>query len=103
MVNISELPKEALDKIRGLVGLTAKQGKVVYGTDEVLAKRGELLVFIDDSLSENSRKKVVAKYEEVITSNNLQYIIGKENCKVFAVASGTLAAEIRKIIGGNIK
>ncbi|MDR0855505.1 MAG: hypothetical protein LBN25_03960 [Christensenellaceae bacterium] len=96
MEKLLELPNEVQKKLKGLISLAARQAKVVYGTDNLLQAKHIEIVFMSDSLSENARKKLNARFAEIFVSGSIEPLTGKENCKIFGVASGTLAAEIRR-------
>ncbi|NLB91473.1 MAG: hypothetical protein GX786_09695 [Clostridiales bacterium] len=96
--------QKALTQLKGLLGLGMKSGQVVSGQETCLVyirnKEAELVV-IDESLSENSHKKVV----NACKTHNVDLIrfpvgwtgqaIGKSNRTVAAVLTGPLAQSMK--------
>ena len=95
------------DKAESLIGFAVKAGHVLYGIDTVEAARKKLyLIVLCDTVAENTRKKALsvaaAKHVPVIVSRNeLQYTVGRKNCKVLAVTDRQMAEAIVTLHGEN--
>lgn len=99
-----------LNKALGLIGISAKAGKIVYGTDSCIEKMksGKVkLLIVSTESSEKSKKNFeyyAQKYNTKIcffeTIENLSKSIGKKNKVVIGIQEDNLAKEIQKIIDG---
>lgn len=97
-------------KVYGLLGITAKAGKVLSGTDLVLeemAKKRVKLVIVADDASEKTIKNM--KYYcnkekvDIIVYGNINdnsKAIGKRNRAVIGIKDSSLANSIKNIIHG---
>ncbi len=96
------------NKIFGLLGISAKAGKVVSGTDAVLeeiAKRKVKLVIIAQDASEKTKKNIKFFSEkeniEMIVFGDIlnnSKAIGKENRAIIGIKDENLANAIKKEI-----
>ena len=94
----------------GLLGLTAKAGKIVFGTEsclDMVAKRKVKLVIVTEDSSERTKKHFKEKCKE----NNINFYIygnreelskaiGKTNKTVIGIKDKNLAGAIQKILNG---
>lgn len=99
-----------INKVYGLLGITAKAGKVLSGTDLVLeemAKKRVKLVIIAEDASEKTIKNM--KYYcnkekiDIIVYGNINdnsKAIGKRNRAVIGIKDSNLADSIKNIIHG---
>lgn len=98
------------NKILGLIGLSAKAGKICFGTDSTvdnITKRKVKLVIIANDASERSKSKFfelcknynihIIEFENI---DNLSKSIGKSNKAVIGIKDINLAKEIEKIYNG---
>ena len=98
------------NKIYGLLGLTAKAGKIVFGTEsclDMVVKRKVSLVIV----TEDSAERTKNHFKEKCKQNNISlYIygnrehlskaIGKTNKTVIGIKDKNLAGAIQKILNG---
>ena len=94
----------------GLIGITAKAGKIVCGTEaveETIIKRKSRLVIVAQDASEktkNNMKHKCAQYSIPIAEfsiiEKLSKAIGKQNKAVISIRDINLGEEIYKIICG---
>ena len=93
-------------KIYGLLGISAKAGKILSGTDAVLegiAKRKVLLVVVAEDASEKSKKNIKFFCEkeniEIVVFGDIfsnSKAIGKQNRAVIGITDENLARAIKK-------
>ena len=94
----------------GLLGLTAKAGKIVFGTESCLdmINKNKVKLII---LAEDSSDRTIKNFEEKCAENNIPvYIygkkeeiskfIGKPNKTVIGIKDKNLAGAIQKILNG---
>lgn len=100
------------NKILGLMGLSARAGKICFGTDstiENIEKKKLKLVIIAKDSSERTKKR----FFELCKIHNIHIIefgtieqisksVGKVNKAVIGIKDINLAKEIEKINGGDI-
>ena len=98
------------NKVYGLLGLTAKAGKLSFGTDsclEMIAKKKLKLVII----AEDSSERTINNFKEKCSQNNIKFYvfgnkedlskaIGKVNKAVIGIKDKNLAGAIIKILNG---
>jgi ribosomal protein L7Ae-like RNA K-turn-binding protein len=94
-----------------LLGLAARAGGVVPGTDRVriAARRDELeFVVIADDASENAREKLVplltargVPYRKVFTRAELGGAVGRSPLSAIGLTDASLAGRIRELISGS--
>ena len=98
------------NKVYGLLGLTAKAGKIAFGTDsclEMIAKKKVKLVIV----AEDSSERTINNFKEKCKENNIDFFvfgnkedlsksIGKVNKTVVAIKDKNLAGAIIKILNG---
>lgn len=99
-----------MNKALGLIGISAKAGKIVYGTDsciDAIKKQKVKLLIVSNDASEKTKKNFkyyTQKYNIKIcffeTVENLSKSIGKKNKVVIGILDENLAEEIEKIING---
>jgi ribosomal protein L7Ae-like RNA K-turn-binding protein len=95
----------AESKIITYFGFCIKAGKIVFGLDNAeKLRRAQLLVY-DESLSENSAKKVLALGEKLhcpvlLYKRSLSEILHRDGCKVAAVTDKSLAGAILRTADG---
>ena len=97
-------------KILGLLGISAKAGKIVSGTDaciQAIEKRKIKLIIVSDEASDKTKKNfeyICNKYNTKMkifeTIENLSKAIGKKNRAVLGIKDINLSNEIEKIING---
>ena len=100
------------NKVLGLIGLSAKAGKIAFGAEQVeefIEKNKTKLVIIAEDASsrtkENFEKLCKKKNLRVVTYQtieNLSKAIGKQNKAVIAILDKNLGEEIYKIICGGV-
>lgn len=97
-------------RVLGLIGLSAKAGKIEFGADaveEVITRKKAKLVIVAEDASERTQKN----FEFLCKKNNISYAvfgeideiskaIGKSNKAVIAIKDKNLSNEIYKIICG---
>ena len=97
-------------KILGLIGLSAKAGKICFGSDSVemqIKKKKINLVII----AENSSERTKDKFKKISQENGIPYIIigeidelskaiGKSNKAIIGIKDLNLSKEIQKINNG---
>ena len=98
------------NKILGLIGLSAKAGKICFGADSVESetkRRKVYLVIIAKDSSERTKEKFqnICKNEgikSIVVENieSLSKAIGKTNKAVIGIKDKNLATEIQKIYDG---
>lgn len=99
-----------MNKALGLIGISARAGKIVYGTDsciDAIKKQKVKLLIVSNDASEKTKKNFkyyTQKYNIKIcffeTVENLSKSIGKKNKVVIGILDENLAEEIEKIING---
>lgn len=99
-----------VNKVYGLLGITAKAGKILSGTDQVLeelVRHKVKLVIIAKDTSEKSIKNMKyycdkEKVEMIVygTIDENSKAIGKKNRAVIAIKDANLANSIKGIIRG---
>jgi len=97
------------DQVLRLLGLAARAGSVVPGTDQVriAARRGELrFVLLAEDASENSRQKLVplltAKkipYQTTYSRVELGEAVGRSPLSALGLTDASLARRARELIG----
>ncbi|MDR2635156.1 MAG: hypothetical protein LBC13_04130 [Clostridiales bacterium] len=92
--------EERRRKLKAYLGFAVKSGSVVWGTDNILArKRFYPLILIDVSLAGNAVQKLYGYAGEkipILKIDGLNSLLNKEACKAVAVTDKNLA-EIIKI------
>ncbi len=98
------------NKILGLIGLSAKAGKICFGSDSVeneIKSRKVKLVIVAKDCSERTKQKFQrisneAKVSIIITENieTLSKAIGKSNKAIIGIKDINLASQIQKIYDG---
>lgn len=98
------------NKVYGLLGLTAKAGKIAFGTDsclEMISKKKVKLIIV----AEDSSERTINNFKEMCIQNNIDFYIygkkeeisksiGKLNKTVIGVKDKNLAGAIKKILDG---
>lgn len=98
------------NKIYGLLGLTAKAGKLSFGTDsclDMIAKKKIKLVIV----AEDSSERTINNFKEKCEQNNIDFYIwgnkedisksiGKINKAVIGIKDKNLAGAVKKILSG---
>lgn len=98
------------NKVYGLLGLTAKAGKISFGTDsclEMIEKRKVKLIIV----AEDSSERTINNFREKCKQNNIDFYIfgkkddlsksiGKVNKTVIGIKDKNLAGAIIKILNG---
>ena len=98
------------NKIYGLLGISMKAGKIVFGTDstmDMISRRRVKLVII----AEDSSDRTIRHFKEKCDEYNIPYYIfgnkdeiskaiGKENKAVIGIKNKNLADAIKKILDG---
>lgn len=96
-----------LDKIRGMMGLAMRAGQVTLGANlalNVIKSSKAALVLVDETASENTRKKVsdACSYRKIpmyyLPEGLIDDACGKDCRYVAALHAGGLAAKIRQLI-----
>ena len=97
-------------KILGLIGLSAKAGKVDFGADSVeiqIKKRKSKLIIIAEDASNRTKEKFKKICEEynipIIQFDNIETLskaIGKNNKAIIGIKDINLAREIKKLSDG---
>ena len=99
------------NKVLGLLGISAKAGKVMSGTDMVLdgiKRRKVKLVIVAEDAAERTLKNMqfaCREYIEVVQFGKIDEIsksIGKQNRAVIAITDKNLAEAILKVIHGGV-
>ena len=100
------------NKVLGLIGLSAKAGKIAFGAEQVEEfiekNKAKLVIIAEDASSrtkENFEKLCKKKNLRVVTYQtieNLSKAIGKQNKAVIAILDKNLGEEIYKIICGGV-
>lgn len=99
------------NKILGLLGLSAKAGKIAFGAEaatECIKRKKAYLVIIADDCSERTKRN----FEFLCSSNNTPIIkfgsiekiskaIGKKNKAIICIRDKNLADEVYRIYGGD--
>ena len=98
------------NKILGLIGLSAKAGKICFGSDSVeneIKSRKVKLVIVAKDCSERTKQKFQrisneANVSIIITENieTLSKAIGKSNKAIIGIKDINLASQIQKIYDG---
>lgn len=98
------------EKVYGLLGLTAKSGNIVFGTDaciEKIEKKQVKLIVVASDASEKTKKnmKFICEKNSVPikvfgTIERISKAIGKNNKAIIGIKNESLANEISKIING---
>ena len=98
------------NKVYGLLGLTAKAGKIAFGTDsclEMISKKKVKLIIV----AEDSSERTINNFKEKCMENNIDFYIygkkeeisksiGKLNKTVIGIKDKNLAGAIKKILDG---
>lgn len=91
-------------KIDSLLGFAVKAGKILYGIDTLeTTKLRYYLILLCHSTAENTRKKVIHIAELrhvpiVVSESNLQYAVGRKNCKVLAITDRQMSDAMCKYL-----
>lgn len=97
-----KLSPECTAKISSYIGFALKAGKVVFGTDNILASNKRMLVLVSDELSGNAASKISAHASEngwrVIEISGMRSIIPREGVKAVGIREKNLAEAILKQI-----
>lgn len=98
------------NKVYGLLGLTTKAGKIVFGTEsclDMIGRRKVKLIIVAEDSSERTINNFRTKCEEYNIDfyifgkkNEISKAIGKVNKTVVGVKDKNLAENIKKIING---
>ena len=98
------------NKVYGLIGLSAKAGKIVIGTEacleSIIKRKIKLIIVACDSAERTIRnfeekcKENNIKFYKFGTKENLSNCIGKENKTVIGIKDKNLAGAIEKILNG---
>lgn len=99
-----------INKLLGLIGISAKAGKVVSGADacyEEIQKKTVKLIIIAQDASEKTKKnfsfygdKYNIPFAIQSTIEDLSNAIGKKNRAIIGIKDINLSKEIQKIING---
>ena len=97
-------------KISGLIGLAARAGKVTFGTEacqtSIQKKKAKLLIIATDAAERTKKnfndicQKYNVKIMEILNTEQLSKIIGKENKVVISINDVNFSKEICKIVNG---
>ena len=101
------------NKILGLLGISAKAGKIFFGADSVEAqiqKRKIKLIIIAEDSSDRTKKRFIEKAEKfeipyLVTESidTISKSIGKSNKAIVGITDINLAKQIQKIYyGGDV-
>lgn len=98
------------NKILGLLGLSARAGKICFGADsvEIEIRKGKVKLVI---IAEDSSERTKTKFEKICqekdvrlilygTINNISKAIGKTNKAIIGVKENNIANQIMKIYDG---
>lgn len=98
------------NKVLGLLGLCARAGKAISGTDaciEAMKKQKVKLLLVAEDASEKTKKnmKFYAQKEEIPVCiygqiEELSKAIGKQNRAVIGIGEPNFAKEMKKIVDG---
>ncbi len=97
------------DKVESLIGFAVKAGKVVYGADTLESyKKRYHIIFLCNTATENTKKKVIAVAEKkhvpvVLSENVLENTVGRKNCKVVAVLDKQMSEAMLARLGENYR
>ena len=98
------------NKVYGLLGLTTKAGKLIFGTESCLdminKKKAKLII-----VAEDTAERTIDNFREKCKQNNIDFYIfgkkeeiskaiGKPNKTVIGVKDKNLAGAIKKILDG---
>lgn len=98
------------NKVYGLLGLTAKAGKIAFGTDsclDLIEKRKVKLIIV----AEDSSERTISNFQNKCKENHIDFYlfgkkddlskaIGKVNKTVVGIKDKNLAGAIQKILNG---
>lgn len=98
------------NKVLGLIGLSAKAGKIEYGADaveEAIKRKKAKLVIVAEDAADRTKEK----FKFLCNKSNIYYVIfgekeiiskaiGKNNKAIIAIKDKNLSDEIYKIICG---
>ena len=91
------------NKIKAMLGFAVKSGKIVFGLDNLLETRKNIkLVVCSPTTSENNKEKLkmlceYKKWKLVETSEKLEDLIHRDNCKIVGLIDGGMSSEILKL------
>ena len=90
-------------KIATMIGFAFRSRKYVLGSDNVLASKKVKAVFVDESLAENSRERLLRACTErnvILAETNFETeLVGVPNgCKVIGLTDRNMIQEIAKNI-----
>ena len=98
------------NKVLGLIGISAKAGKIAFGSEsviETIEKNKAKLVIVASDSSDKTKENIAFKCEKnnipIVTFGSidkLSHAIGKDNKAVICIKDKNLSEEIYKIICG---
>lgn len=97
------------DKVESLLGFAVKAGKIIYGSDKILAAKTKYyLIFLCDTAAENTRKRVLSVAEDksvpvISPKTELQYLVARTNCKALAITDMQMAEAMVNMLGENYR
>ena len=97
---MEEVTPQSLARASSLIGLGARSGAVVVGLSAVRRTRGLALVFVAETISENTRRELAGLQRDgarVFLCRSLEAMtaaMGREDASVVAVRSGPMAEGI---------
>ena len=97
-----------INKFNGLLGISAKAGKVISGTDAVIDKISKIFLII---VAKDASEKTIKNFEFYSKKYNIDLIIygdifnnsksiGKKNRAIIGITDKNLADNIKKVIHG---
>ncbi len=100
-----KLSPECAAKISSYIGFAFRAGKVVRGTDNILASNKRMLVIISSDLKKNASKKLEAHAEKngwhTVTVDDMQAILPLTGVKAIGIREKNLAEAILKQVNTN--
>ena len=97
---MEEVSPQVLARASSLIGLGARSGAVVVGLSAVRRTRGLALVFVAETISENTRRELARLQRDgtrVFLCRSLEALtaaMGREDASVVAVRAGPMAEGI---------
>jgi ribosomal protein L7Ae-like RNA K-turn-binding protein len=95
------------DKAETLIGFAVKAAKTVFGADTLeRAKTRYYVIIVCKTASGNTLKKITEiaaqkKTPVIVAENELQYTVGRKNCKVIAITDRQMSEAIMDNLGEN--
>lgn len=95
------------DKVESLLGFAVKAGKIIYGSDKILAvKTKYYLIFLCNTTAENTRNRVLAVAKDksvpvISPKTELQNLVYRKNCKALAITDKQMSEAILNMLGEN--